>query len=181
MSWRVQSADVDALEDAFGQHDDGEIDGGGGDVGDDRGVDDPQSAYAVDGADGVGDGPRVAGSAHRRGRGGVAVDGQVAGDYLGQSVVGDRVSGDQLPRRERREDRVAGDRAPEPDGLQHAPGVAAGGQEAVVDQRGVAGVPAGQPQRPSGLGLDDGGGQHDRPAGGAEGPVEQVGCGDVQV
>src|SRR5690242_3681684 len=76
------SACVDALVDTFGQHDDGEVGDRGGDLGDDRGVGDPEPADALDGADGVDDGPRVAGSAHRNRGGRVTVCGQIAGDDL---------------------------------------------------------------------------------------------------
>src|SRR5260370_13522889 len=86
----VMSGLIYALVDAFGQHDDRDVDDLGGDTGQDRGVGDPQPADAVDGTGGVDDGPWVTGSAHRRRGGGVAVHGHVAGDDLCQgSVVGD--------------------------------------------------------------------------------------------
>ena len=83
---------------------------GGENLGDDRGVDDPQPADTFDGADGIDDRPRVSRSAHRRGGGGVAVDGRVGRDDVGEGfVVGDRVAGCQLGRDEGREGRVAGE------------------------------------------------------------------------
>src|SRR4029077_3084003 len=88
---------VDALVDAFGQHHDGEVEDCGRGVGDDRGIDDPQSAGPHDGADRVHDGLRVGRSAHGGGGAGVVVGGHVAGDERGQgAVAGDRVAGGQL-------------------------------------------------------------------------------------
>ena len=67
--------------------------------------------------------------------------------------------------------------------FQEAASVAVGAEVMGVNQRGVAGIAAGQRQRqrPGRLGLGDGGQQDDRPAGRAERPVHQVGRGDVQV
>src|SRR5690242_2861574 len=88
---------VDALVDAFGQHHDGEVEDRGRGVGDDRGIDDPQSAGPSDGAGRVHDGLRVGRSAHGGGGAGVVVGGHVAGDERGQGgVVGGRVAGGQL-------------------------------------------------------------------------------------
>jgi hypothetical protein len=55
----VASVLIDALVDAFGQHHDGEVDRRGGDLGDDRRVDDTQPGDPLDGPHRVGDGLRV--------------------------------------------------------------------------------------------------------------------------
>src|SRR6266702_6345287 len=99
---------------------------------------------------------------------GVVVGGQVAGDERGQgAVVGDCVAGGQLVGDERGEVRAAGEVAGELDAFQHPAGVTAGGKEVAVDERGGAGVAAGQLHRPGGLGQDHRGGQRDHSASGS--------------
>src|SRR6201987_3783769 len=120
--------------------------------------------------------------AHGGGGAGVVVGGQVGGDERGQvAVIGDRVAGGQLASEEGGEVRAAGEVASELDAFQHPAGVTAGGKEVAVDQRGDAGVAAGQLQRPGGLGQDHLGGQRDHSAGGTVSGGNQVGCRDVQV
>src|SRR4029077_8290460 len=173
---------VDALVDAFGQHHDGEVEDRGRGVGDDRRIDDPQSAGPHDGADRVGYGLWVGRPAQGGGGAGVVVGGQVAGDERGQvAVVGDRVAGGQLAGDEGGEVRAAGEVAGELDAFQHPAGVTAGGKEVAVDQRGDAGVAAGQLQRPGGLGQNHRGGQREHSASGTVRGGNQVGCRDVQV
>src|SRR6266568_7033405 len=83
---------------------------------------------------------------------GVVVGGHVAGDERGQgAVVGDRVAGGQLAGDKGGEVRASGEVAGELDAFQHPAGVTAGGKEVAVDQRGDAGVAAGQLHRPGGL------------------------------
>src|ERR1700758_3229905 len=107
---------------------------------------------------------------------GVVVGGHVGGDERGQgAVVGDCVAGGQLAGDEGGEVRAAGEVAGELDAFQHPAGVTAGGQEVAVDQRGCAGVAAGQLQRPGGLGQDHRGGERDHAAGGTVGGRDQVG------
>src|SRR6201987_637252 len=173
---------VDALVYAFGQHHGGEVKDRGRGFGNDRRIDDPQSADPHDGADRIHDGPRVGRSAHGGGGARGGIGGQVAGDERGQvAVVGDRFAGSHLAGEERGEVRAAGEVAGELDTFQHPAGVTAGGKEVAVDQRGGAGVAAGQLQRPGGLGQDHRGGQRDHSAGGTVGGGNQVGCRDVQI